>query len=205
MLIGGDRQGGVKVGYNYPMKTKSLTFLLALTFLFLFSGSVYGQEEVKKEYWDNGKLKSESHYKDGNLDGRKTDWYEDGKVKSVGYYDNDKLEAKREFWDNSELKSEYSFKDEKLDGVKREFWDNGELKSVSNYKDGKLNGKKTEWYEDGEVKSVNYYYNSKLLEIKKRDHLDNDELVEFVDYRSWLGQPSYDGAKGLKEIEKVIL
>jgi hypothetical protein len=27
----------------------------------LFSGSVYGQEEVKKEYWDNGKLKSETH------------------------------------------------------------------------------------------------------------------------------------------------
>jgi len=36
------------------------TFLLALTFLFLFSGSVFGQAtEVKKEYWDNGKLKSE--------------------------------------------------------------------------------------------------------------------------------------------------
>ena len=186
------------------MKTK-LTPLLALTFLFLFSGSIFGQEEVKKEYWDNGKLKSESHYKDGNLDGRKTEWYEDGEVKSVGYYDNDKLEAKREFWDNSELKSEYSFKDEKLDGVKREFWDNGELKSLSNYKDGNLNGEKTEWHEDGKVKSVNYYYNGKLLEIKKREYLDNDELVEFVDYQSWLGQPSYDGAKGLKEIEKVIL
>ena len=107
------------------MKIKPLTLLLALTFLFLFSGSIFGQEEVKKEYWDNGKLKSESHYKDGNLDGRTTEWYEDGEVKSVGYYDN-----------------------------------------------------------------------GKLLEIKKREHLDNDELVEFVDYRSWLGQPSYDGAKG---------
>ena len=85
------------------MKTKPLTFSLSLTFLLLFSGSVYGDKEVKKQYWDNGKLKSESHYKDGNLDGRKTDWYEDGEVKSVGYYDNDKLEAKREFWDNDEL------------------------------------------------------------------------------------------------------
>jgi hypothetical protein len=48
------------------MKTKPLTFLLALTFLFLFSGSVYGQEtEVKKEYHENGKLKSETHYKNG--------------------------------------------------------------------------------------------------------------------------------------------
>jgi hypothetical protein len=31
------------------MKTKSLTFLLALTFLFWFSGSVFGQEDVKKK------------------------------------------------------------------------------------------------------------------------------------------------------------
>ncbi|MDP6426377.1 MAG: hypothetical protein QF443_05275 [Dehalococcoidia bacterium] len=62
------------------MKTKPLTFLLALTFLFLFSGSVFGQEtEVKKEYWDNGKLRSEEHYKDGKKSGLWTEWDEDGK------------------------------------------------------------------------------------------------------------------------------
>jgi len=45
------------------MKTKPLTFLLALTFLFLFCGSVYGQEtEEQKEFWDNGKWKSEAHF-----------------------------------------------------------------------------------------------------------------------------------------------
>ena len=44
------------------MKIKPLTFLLALTFLFLFSSSVFSQEtEVKKEYWEKGKLKSEIH------------------------------------------------------------------------------------------------------------------------------------------------
>jgi len=43
------------------MKIKPFTFLLSLAFLFLFSGSVFGQEEVKKEYWDNGKLKKENH------------------------------------------------------------------------------------------------------------------------------------------------
>ncbi len=55
-----------------------LTFLLLLTFLFLFSGSVYGQEEVKKEYYDNGKLKVETHYKDGKKDGLETEWHESG-------------------------------------------------------------------------------------------------------------------------------
>jgi len=41
---------------------KQLTLLLSLTFLFLFGGSVYGEElEVKKTYWDKGKLKIETH------------------------------------------------------------------------------------------------------------------------------------------------
>jgi len=50
------------------MKTKPITFLLSLTFLFLFSGNdfVYGEEpEVKREYWENGKLKREIHFKNG--------------------------------------------------------------------------------------------------------------------------------------------
>ena len=46
MLVGGDRQGQWEMLYNHRMKTKPLTFLLALTFLFLFSGSsvVFGDD-----------------------------------------------------------------------------------------------------------------------------------------------------------------
>ena len=51
------------------MKTK-LTFLLALTFLFLFSGSVYGEEpEVKKEFYYSGKLMSEVPLKNWKREG----------------------------------------------------------------------------------------------------------------------------------------
>jgi hypothetical protein len=37
------------------LMNKPLTFLLSLSFLFLFSGSVYGEEPVNKKYWKNGK------------------------------------------------------------------------------------------------------------------------------------------------------
>ena len=48
------------------MKTKPITFLLSLSFLFLFSGSVYGEEpEVQRLYYDSGKLKFETHFKNG--------------------------------------------------------------------------------------------------------------------------------------------
>jgi antitoxin component YwqK of YwqJK toxin-antitoxin module len=36
--------------------------------LFLFSGSVYGDEEVEKKYWDNGKLMYVLPFKNGKRD-----------------------------------------------------------------------------------------------------------------------------------------
>ena len=63
------------------METKYLTFLLSLSFLFLFYSSsfVFSEEpEVKKELWENGKKRLEEHYKDGNKDGVSTSWYKNG-------------------------------------------------------------------------------------------------------------------------------
>ena len=81
------------------MKTKPLTFLLSLTFLFLFSGSVYGQEEVKKEYWDNGKLKAQMHYKNGKKDGIEGGWYESGRKRLRIGWKNGKMEGAKIQWD----------------------------------------------------------------------------------------------------------
>jgi len=61
------------------LNTKPLAFLLSLTFLFLFSGFVYGEEpEVKREFWEGGRLKSEIHYKNGKPVGLYAKWDEDG-------------------------------------------------------------------------------------------------------------------------------
>ena len=51
MPVDEDRQGGGKMEYNDRMKTKPLTFLLVLTFLFLFSGAsvVFGGVFDKKD------------------------------------------------------------------------------------------------------------------------------------------------------------
>ena len=102
------------IGTNKSMKTKPLTFLLALTFLFLFSGSVYGQEEVKKEYYGSGELKSEVPYKNGKKEGLETKWYRNGKKKA-----------------------EFHFKNGKEEGLWVRWWDNGQVHRKGNYKNGK--------------------------------------------------------------------
>ena len=121
------------------MKTKPFTFLLALTFLFLFSGSVFGQEEVKKEYWDNGKLKSETHYKNGERDGLQTHWYETGEKHSESHWKN---------------------------GVRKEYWDNGKLKNETHYKNGVIEGLGTGWYESGEKERESHYKKGKVSASK---------------------------------------
>jgi antitoxin component YwqK of YwqJK toxin-antitoxin module len=66
---------------------KQLTFLLSLTFLFLVGCSGNDEEpEVKKKFYDNGKLLSEVQIKNGKEEGLGTWWYESGKrnLKPIG-------------------------------------------------------------------------------------------------------------------------
>jgi antitoxin component YwqK of YwqJK toxin-antitoxin module len=74
------------------MKNKPITFLLSLTFLFLFIGFVYGEElGVKRKYYFSGKLRSEAHYKNKKREGLRIGWYKSGKKSFEGHYKNDKF------------------------------------------------------------------------------------------------------------------
>ena len=80
------------------MKTK-LTFLLVLTFLFLFGCSDSGEEEVKKRHWDNGKLQSETHYKNRKREGLATWWYRNGNKETERHFKNGIENGVRKEWD----------------------------------------------------------------------------------------------------------
>jgi antitoxin component YwqK of YwqJK toxin-antitoxin module len=87
---------------------------------------------------DNVRIE-EKNYKNGKLEGKQYDWYENGKLK----YD--------ENYKNGQLKYEYNYKNEKLEGKQYEWYQNAQLEFESNYKDGKLEGKQYSWYENGEL------------------------------------------------------
>ena len=128
------------------MKTKLLTFLLSLTFLFLFLGSVYGEKPVHKQYWDNGNLKWETHYNEEQEKGLGVGWFKSGK-KEVEVPYNVSQEGK-----------ELSLK---KDGQLNLWYENGNRRSVEFYKDGKLERLLTTWYESGNKKEESSYKNGK--------------------------------------------
>ena len=122
------------------MKTK-LTFLLSLTFLFLFSGSVYGQEEpeARRSYWGNGKLKDETHYLNKKKQGSAIMWYENGNKQREALFNNDKRE-----------------------GLTTSWYESGEKWGEAYYENGIQQGLATLWYESGKKKTeINYKYNNK--------------------------------------------
>ena len=81
-----------------------------------FNRTVYEDESnVKKEYWDNGKLRSETHYKKGIRDGLETTWYESGEKESEYNHKNNNLEGLATSWYKTGVKQrEQQWNDDKL-------------------------------------------------------------------------------------------
>ena len=130
------------------MKTKPLTFLLSLTFLFLFSGSVYGQGAVKKEYWDNGKLRLEIPY-----NGLGTWWYESGEKYEEMHYKNGRKDGLATYWRRSGAKTaEIYYKNGNRDGVATAWYPSGQKLIERHWKNGIRDGRETLWHKNCEHK-----------------------------------------------------
>ena len=89
---------------------------------------------------DDGTLDSESHWQNGKLDGRLTNYFRNG----------------RKF-----LETTYSH--HRPDGTMTEWFENGNKKSELMYSEGTLNGWVREWTENGELKTEEKYGHGKLL------------------------------------------
>ena len=111
-----------------------MKFLFNLFLLFPFL--VFSQSEVKIEYWDNGKILSQVHYKNGVRDGSCRYYFKNGTMMSEGFY-----------------------KDGKMSGYWHYFYENGNIYQKGNY-DHRSNssysfktGKWTLYYENGTIYS----------------------------------------------------
>jgi hypothetical protein len=144
------------------MKTKKLTFLLSLTFLFLFSGSVYGEEpEVKKEFYDSGELKKETHYKNGKKEGLEKEWFDWGEIRT-------------------------NYKNGKKEGLETLWFESGKKKYEYHWKNGIENGKNKEWDRDGSPQVANKSFSN--FDVQGLDRDDERHSVEYK--RSFCGQYS---------------
>ena len=132
-------------------------FLILFSTLFLLSGCT----EVKREFYENGRLKSETHYRFGKETGTTTYYHFFYPVKTMEIEmkrgkKNGKL-IKRYFDNNIELIAFY--KNDLVEGVETHYYRNGNRAMEVYYTKGVKNGTATTWYYNGMLKETGTYVN----------------------------------------------
>lgn len=135
--------------------TRLLLTLLCALFM------VTGCTKVKREYYKNGRVKTETHYRFGKETGTTVhyhDWYPT-KIMEIEMK-NGKKHGKftKRFFDNK-LEVSACYKNDLLEGLEIHYYNNGRRAKEVNYTKGLKNGPITSWYFNGALKETGAFVN----------------------------------------------
>lgn len=167
----------------------------SLIFAVLLAGmmSCTDADSVKKDYWENGNLKSELRYQDGMLNGLCTWYMMNGKPQmEVTYQDNKMNGLMRRWYENGNIMEEMWYKNGVQDSVSRTYSINGVLASEEYYVDGQLNGEYMRWYDNGQVFQEGRYTDG-MMDGSWLIFYGDGNLAAKADFNKGTGvQTSYD-------------
>lgn len=160
----------------------------SVIWLVLLAGMVScnSPENVKRDYWENGNLKSESWYKDGVQDSVSRMYSSDGILVEEVHYAHGELNGEVKRWyENGQIYQEGQYVDGMMDGSWLVFYGDGNLAAkaffdhgtgvqtsyehsgykclVTNYVDNQKHGKETYYNPDGAVTRVAIYENGEWV------------------------------------------
>ena len=120
---------------------------------------------MQRAYWDNGRLKSESRYVDGRLDGPFKTWYENGQLFQDGQYAAGMMDGSwLIFYPNGQLAAKAQY--EKGTGKQTCYNEDGCIIMEVNYADNQKDGREIHYAFDGSVlQVVEYKQGKKVAEI----------------------------------------
>jgi len=139
-----------------PFKRRGI-LLFCLSAFLLFSGCT----EVKHEFYDNGRLKSETHYRFGKETGTTTYyhyWY-NTKIMEVEMKKGKRNGNFIERYFNNKPKVIAFYKNDLTEGKETHYYMNGNRSMEINYTKGLKNGPVISWYDNGVVRETGRYVN----------------------------------------------
>ena len=124
-----------------------------------YSGPVFSLD-------DKGRNIIESNLEDGEMISyKKIMWYEDGKKKSETTYKDGKKDGLfLQWYENGKKQEEGTFKDGQPDGLLTLWYENGQKKQEGTYKKGKKEGLFTFWYENGQKKGQGTFRDGDIID-----------------------------------------
>jgi antitoxin component YwqK of YwqJK toxin-antitoxin module len=150
---------------------RRLVFLLSLSLLAV-SACDEGYK-IKKDYYEDGTLKSKLSYHEELLEGVSVWYYASGKPQmEVMYKDNKMNGLLRRWYENGNLMEESWYKGGVQDSISHTYALDGTLASEGYYVDGKLSGPYKRWYDNGQVFQDGSYVN---------DNMDGSWMIFYPD------------------------
>ncbi len=139
---------------------------------------------VYYEYYENGKLKTEIHYEAGQLQGPYTDYCEDGSPRVHFEYKNNKRDGiYKAYYENGKLQAEGRYKNGKEEGIHTVFYPNGNVAAEVNFIDGKETGLAKTYYLEG-PQWEEFSYKNGIRDGEYREYALNGLLKKEVRYKN---------------------
>ncbi len=112
-----------------------------------------GPFTAEKTYFPSKKLRSETHYQNGHLQGRSVFFSEQGKILSESWFwEGKKVSVCRQFYPSDAPYAILPFKEGRKEGRHEYFYENGQLKTLEHFAHGKLDGPSTLYWPNGQIK-----------------------------------------------------
>jgi len=161
---------------------KIVTFIAII--LLSFSMSIHAQEQdIRKEYYPNGKVQYERSFKNGKRHGLSKQFSEDGiLMMDVVYVNGIKQGLWREYYSSGKLKETRIYENDSVNGIAKRYFENGkperETMWVNSEPDPDKGMKRWDYYDNGNLKSEYFFKNR---EGYRKDYYENGQLsLEFL-------------------------
>ena len=179
-----------------------MKFKLTVAIALIVALKGYAQTEVKKEFYPNGKLMSETPYNNGKINGVKKLYYESGKLERDATIIDDKFNGiAKSYYESGALESETLFKNDKINGIAKSYYESGELEKETPYKNDEINGLEKTYYKSGKIETETPYKNDKIDGLEKLYYESGKIEIErqYINGQSYISKSYYENGK----IEKI--
>lgn len=108
-------------------------------------------DDIRREEYPSGKLRSETTYVGEKKNGPEKEYYENGNLKRESNYVNDRRQGiVKEYYDNGNLQAEFNYDNGYIEGLVTRYYKNGKIESKAEYKQNKQISFGEYFNEDGE-------------------------------------------------------
>lgn len=159
---------------------------------------------AQKYYYENGQLKSEIHFVNGEFEGFFKEYYENGQLKQEGHYRSSKKSGIwKSYRENGQLALEMPYAEDGsgfLNGISKTYED-GSLLKESVYKDDRKFEEKS-YYKNGQLHTDKYYNETGRSIGTWNDYFENGNLREQHIYDKngeMVAKKGYCGWKSVRE------